>query len=343
MSIRAAGRKTQDTQGNPYEQMTDDVTTIYIGGGTPSQLSPENFEKILTHVADTFECSLQETTVEMNPDDISFELVDGLKQLGVDRVSMGAQTFSDKRLGFLRRRHKSQQVDRAVDIIQAAGITNVSIDLMFGFPEQTMEEWDNDIRHALGLGVKHISAYSLMYEEGTPLYRMLQQGRIRELDEDTCADMYYRLIDMTEKAGFEHYEISNFARDGFRSRHNSSYWQDIPYMGIGAAAHSYDRKTRRWNVADIEQYITSIENGLLPCTVENIDNDTHYNDMVTTALRTSDGIELDSLLPQYKSFILEQSSKLVDNGLLEIKGDRLRLTRRALFVSDMVMSELIKV
>lgn len=256
---------------------------------------------------------------------------------------MGVQTSDDKRLKFLRRRHTSRQVYQAVDIIRAAGISNISIDLMFGFPEETIGDWTNDIRHALSLDAKHISAYSLMYEEGTPLYRMLQQGIIREVDENTSINMYDLLIELTENAGFEHYEISNFARKGFRARHNSSYWQDAPYIGIGAAAHSYDLNSRQWNVDNIDRYIYSIENGQMPCTVEQIDNNTHYNDIVTTALRTSDGIDLSTLQSQYREFVLEQSDKFIKGGLLELHDGHIRLTRRGLYISDMIMRDLIKI
>lgn len=343
MDLRHGYPNYDKTHDDTCSEINKTIDTIYIGGGTPSQLSPKNFERIFSHIGKTFHCSPQETTVEMNPDDVTPILVSTLCQLGVNRISMGVQTFDDKRLKFLRRRHTSRQVYQAVDIIRAAGITNISIDLMFGFPEETIGDWTNDIRHALSLDAKHISAYSLMYEEGTPLYRMLQQGIIQEVDENTSINMYDLLIELTENAGFEHYEISNFARKGFRARHNSSYWQDAPYIGIGAAAHSYDLNSRQWNVDNIDRYIYSIENGQMPCTVEQIDNNTHYNDIVTTALRTSDGIDLSTLQSQYREFVLEQSDKFIKGELLELHDGHIRLTRRGLYISDMIMSDLMKI
>ena len=286
---------------------------------------------------------LEEITFEANPDDITPELADTLKECGVNRVSMGAQTFNDDRLRFLHRRHTADETSLAVATLHDCGLNNISIDLIYGFPGQTVEEWDEDITHAIGLDVSHVSAYSLMYEEGTPLDSLLKQGKVKEVDEEVSVAMYQRLVERMRAAGFEHYEVSNFARPGMRARHNSSYWNDTPYMGIGAAAHSYDRKSRQWNVADVRKYINSIESGTLPFEKEEIDADTHYNDLITTALRTAEGLDMGLLDNEHKAFMLECAKNYLSDGQLEIADNHLRIAPDSVFVSDMIMSDLMKV
>lgn len=319
------------------------IDTVYIGGGTPSQLSADDFKIIFRTIHRVFKCSPRETTVEVNPDDMDENLAEVLAGCGVNRISMGAQTFDNERLRFLRRRHKASDIPRSVKILHDAGIKNISIDLMFGFPDESPADFNDDVCKAIDLGIPHISAYSLMYEEGTPLYKMLHDGTVRQIDEEASLLMYASLIDTLEKNGYEHYEISNFAKPGFRSIHNSSYWKDLPYLGIGAAAHSYDRKSRQWNVADIEKYIHGIETGKPAFEIETIDEDTHYNDLVTTALRTREGLDLSLLNDGYRSYALDNAKTSIAAGLLREEGEHLIITRKGLFVSDTVMSDLIKI
>lgn len=319
------------------------IRTIYIGGGTPSQLSRYSLEKLF-HAIDTYlECSPEEVTMEVNPDDVTNDLAETISALHINRVSMGAQTFDDNRLKFLNRRHKSFQVERAIDILHEHGVGNISIDLMFGFPGQTCDSWKEDVRRAISLDIQHISAYSLMYEEGTRLYRMLKENMIKEIDEEVSLNMYNELINILCDAGYEHYEISNFAKKGYRAQHNSSYWHDIPYLGIGAAAHSYNIKSRQWNVSDINKYIESISHDTVPFTFESIDADTHYNDIVTTELRTSEGIDLSRLADKYMQYIVKQAARHVADKTVAINDGHLKLTREGLYISDMIMSDLMKV
>lgn len=319
------------------------IRTIYIGGGTPSQLSRYSLEKLF-HAIDTYlECSPEEVTMEVNPDDVTNDLAETISALHINRVSMGAQTFDDNRLKFLNRRHKSFQVERAIDILHEHGVGNISIDLMFGLPGQTCDSWKEDVRRAISLDIQHISAYSLMYEEGTRLYRMLKENMIKEIDEEVSLNMYNELINILCGAGYEHYEISNFAKKGYRALHNSSYWHDIPYLGIGAAAHSYNIKSRQWNVSDINKYIESISHDTVPFTFESIDADTHYNDIVTTELRTSEGIDLSRLADKYVQYIVKQAARHVADKTVDINDGHLKLTREGLYISDMIMSDLMKV
>ena len=322
------------------------IDTIYLGGGTPSQLTTDQLRQLFLYINKVYDLPTRagsEITIEMNPDDVTPEYAAVLPQLGINRVSMGAQTFDDERLRFLHRRHTSSQVPQAVKILRDAGIQNISIDLMYGFPNETLKDWERDIDAALALGVEHISAYCLMIEEGTPLWKLTIENGEWRIDEELERQMYELLIDKLTTAGYEHYEISNFAKPGYRSLHNSSYWQDIPYIGLGAAAHSYDGKRRSWNVSDIKQYIEGIEQGERPCEYEDIDDDTHYNDRITTALRTSDGLELSTLSDRHRRFCMKEAQKFIDDGLLRIVDNHLALTRKGLFVSDYIMSSLMMV
>lgn len=339
--VDALCREMELRRSMPEGQTT--IDTVYLGGGTPSQLSQSGLRKIFGRIRELWGGSPEEITVECNPDDVTPALATTLADEGVNRISMGAQTFSDERLRFLRRRHSAAEVEQAVRLLRDAGFGNISIDLMFGFPDETLAAWQADIRRAVSLGVEHISAYSLMYEEGTVLYRMREEGKIRETDEELSLSMYATLIDELTEVGFEHYEISNFARPGYRSQHNASYWQQVPYIGIGAAAHSYDLHSRSWNVSDIDRYMVAIERDELPATHEFLDDDTRYDDLITTALRTREGIRLDDLEPPYREYLLSQAGKQIERGTLAIDDGRIHLTRSGLFVSDLVMSELMKV
>ena len=352
-----------------------DLSTIYLGGGTPSQLSFESLQKIFQTIDKVYHIGLEwdtenntcttatpiEVTMECNPDDITEEFAQNLRSLPINRISMGAQTFSDERLRFLHRRHTADEVETAVKRLRNANIENISVDLMFGFPNETLEEWKEDIERLLALDIEHISAYSLMYEEGTPLYRLLQAGKVKDMDDELYRQMYDTLIDRLAEAGYEQYEISNFAKlkgqssnlnvqsskfkvpSPFRSQHNSSYWHNVPYIGIGASAHSYSNGKRSWNIADTKAYITAIEEDRLPCEEEIIDADTHYNDMIITALRTCEGIDLSTLSAEYQTYLMRLAKPLQQQGLLIEDNGLLHLTRDGIYVSDSVMSDLMKV
>jgi len=322
----------------------DTISTIYLGGGTPSQLSAAQLRQLFEALYNIYKVSDNaEVTVEANPDDVTANFAEALSTLPVNRVSMGVQTFDEERLLFLHRRHTSQQVRQAVERLREAGYRNISIDLMYGFPGETLDDWQHDIDAAIALGAEHVSAYCLSIEEGTALFELMNKGQIIKNDEETERAMYYMLIDRLAAAGYEHYEISNFARPGYRSRHNSSYWTDIPYIGLGAAAHSYDGQYRRWNPDNLKQYMDSINNGQLTFEEEFIDNTTHYNDRVMLSLRTAEGVNLDTLSADDCAYLLKNARRHVTRGLLTFKENRLALSRDGLFVSDMVMSDLMRV
>ena len=336
------------------DRASGSISTIYLGGGTPSQLTLSQLHQIFDTIYKYNKVEKDaEVTIEVNPDDVTEELAAALPTLSVNRVSMGAQTFDDERLTFLHRRHTSRQVGEAIDRLRKAGISNLSIDLMYGFPEENLTSWQQDISTALTLDVEHLSAYCLMIEEGTPLYRM----QIPPIDEELERTMYELLMDRLEAAGYEHYEISNWGLSprplqrerelrSYRSRHNSSYWNQTPYIGIGAAAHSYDGQCcRRWNISDIRRYIDGIRQGTCVYEEEWLDEDTRYNDCVTVALRTCEGINLKNLSARHRQYCLENAQHFIDDGLLKLSHDnhQLSLTRRGLFISDMIMSDLMLV
>lgn len=333
------------------DYLDEPVSTIYLGGGTPSLLQPKHIEKIFdtiykyNKVAEGY----IETTMECNPDDITPDFAKFLSTSPINRVSMGAQSFSDEILQFIRRRHNSKQISIAVERLRGADIGNISIDLMFGFPNESMSLWLSDIKKAVSLGVEHISAYSLMYEEDTQLYNLLKKGKVKELDEDTSLCMYNSLIDTLSSSGYEHYEISNFAKPNYRSRHNSSYWNGTPYWGIGSAAHSYDKKSRQWNISDIRKYIGQINMGIIPAEIEILSQDSMFDDMITTRLRTLEGIDLKSVKKDFGSsyydFLIKESKRHIAGGLLRYdkESETLSLTRKGLYVSDDIMSDLMHV
>lgn len=335
------------------EQCEDEpIRTIYLGGGTPSQLTEEQLQQLFVYINKVYGMEhVREVTMECNPDDVTEEFAEMVNSLPVNRISMGVQTFSNERLRFLRRRHSAEQIPLAVSRLRKAGIENVSIDLMYGFPTETLDDWHRDIDAALALDAEHLSAYCLMIEEGTPLYKLkieneklkIKDPRYIPINEETELQMYEDLIDRLTNAGYEHYEISNFAKPGFRSQHNSSYWNQTPYIGLGAAAHSYNgRDCRRWNTDNLEQYIAGIENGNPVYEEEHLDSDTRYNDMVMTALRTCEGLCLSHLSAEQSAYCLQQTQRYLDAQLLTLQDHHLRLTRKGLFVSNMVMSDLMK-
>lgn len=321
---------------------TENVRTIYWGGGTPSQL---DFEE-LTHIFDALRkyyniATDAEITFEANPDDIKPELAKHLSALGVNRVSLGVQSFDDAMLQKLNRRHNAQQAREAIPTLYNAGISNISIDMIYGLPEQSLADWEKELSIALQQGAQHLSAYSLTYETGTPLYRMRTRGDVKECDEELSLAMFQMLIEQTRDAGFEHYEISNFALPGYRSRHNTSYWQGIPYIGFGPAAHSFDgRRTRRYNLPTLKAYNASL-NGEVPHNIEVLSDEEHYNEYIMTRLRTKEGIHLDTLSKKGKNYLLRMAQPHLQHGLLEMKDcGELRLTAQGIFVSDNILADL---
>ncbi len=328
--------------------LSEPVSTVYLGGGTPSVLDAGDLGRLLGGILRGFRVAPgAEVTMECNPDDVTPRLVLSIAGIGVNRVSLGVQTFDDGRLRSVGRRHDAAAARRAVALLRDSGITNISVDLIFGFPGQTMEEWERDIRECLELGVGHVSAYGLAYEQGTPLWSMLQRGEVSEVPEELSLAMYATLAERLREAGYERYEISNFALPGMRSRHNGNYWREVPYLGLGAGAHSYDLESRQWNVSDIEGYIRAVGRGEVPAEREVLDSDTRFNDLVVRAMRTSSGLALaqveGSLGRRYAEHLLQAAGPFISRGLLEERDGCLRLTPNGICLSDGIMAGLMVV
>lgn len=322
------------------------LETVYFGGGTPSQLHANDFSRIFDAIYRNFEiedCS--EITLEANPDDMTPAYVRSLRTLPFNRISMGVQSFQEKDLRFLNRRHNREQALQAVACCKENGFHNISIDLIYGLPGQTLPEWEENLDEALRLDIPHLSAYHLIYEEGTALYKKMKAGTVRPVDEEVSVAFFSTLIDKLEKAGYHHYEISNFARPDFYSKHNSSYWTGKKYLGIGPSAHSYNQENRTWNVSSLPLYLKGMDEGKPDMEIETLDSRTRYNDFIITRLRTMWGLPLTDVETQFgqekRLYCEKQAAPYLRQGLLSLSDSVLRLTRQGIFVSDGIMSDLL--
>ena len=323
----------------------EDIETIYLGGGTPSQLLREELEEIFNHIYKVYPVKEDaEITLEANPDDLTPEYVAMLRQLPINRISMGIQTFQEETLKLLHRRHTAVQAIEAFRRCREAGFQNISIDLMYGLPGETLDTWRADLQQAIDLRPEHISAYHLIYEEGTALWKLREQHQVEEADEDLSVSLFSTLIEQLSEAGYQHYEISNFCLPGLHSRHNSSYWTGKKYLGCGPSAHSFNGVSRQWNVASLESYMKGVEEGELDVEVEELDLYTRYNDFVLTSIRTCWGMPLSKLRSEFGEelyrYCMRMAKPHLEQGVLEIGEDVLRLTRKGIFVSDGIMSDL---
>ena len=323
----------------------EDIETIYLGGGTPSQLFREELEEIFNHIYKVYPVREDaEITLEANPDDLTPEYVAMLRQLPINRISMGIQTFQEETLKLLHRRHTATQAIEAFRRCREAGFQNISIDLMYGLPGETLETWKEDLQQSIALRPEHISAYHLIYEEDTVLWKLREQHQVEEADEDLSVSLFSTLIEQLSEAGYQHYEISNFCYPGLHSRHNSSYWTGKKYLGCGPSAHSFNGVSRQWNVASLDDYLKGVEEGRLDYEVEELDLYTRYNDFVLTSIRTCWGMPLSTLRSDFGEelyrYCLRMAKPHLDQGVLEKCEDVLKLTRKGIFVSDGIMSDL---
>jgi len=320
------------------------LETIYFGGGTPSLLSQTHFLQIFQTIRQYFEVNPNsEITIEANPDDLNDEKVEMLASLRINRLSIGIQSFDDAELTLLRRRHTANQATEAVERCKKI-YSNISIDLMYGLPSQTISNWQHTISAALSLNIQHISAYHLTYEAGTLLERKRREGKITPVTEEISVEMFRILREMLHEKGIEQYEISNFALPGYHSRHNSAYWQGIPYLGIGPAAHSFDGDNRQWNVADTVDYIESIEKDSLNFEKEYLTIDDKFNELIMISLRTIKGISLYQVESKFgdvrKALLLKHAARFIETGLLQVVDNYLQLTQDGIFVSDGIIADL---
>ena len=319
------------------------IDTIYFGGGTPSLVAPDRLQALVEHAAQIFDCNgVGEMTVEANPDDISEEYVKQLRQTSINRVSLGVQSFDDAELRFMNRRHTASEAEQAVKRLQDAGIENITIDLIFGVDGFGEEVLLGSIERALALGVQHMSAYHLTIEPDTAFGRRLQRGQMKQVSEQQSELEYMLLHNHLTSSGYEHYEVSNYALPGYRAVHNSSYWQGVEYLGIGAGAHSYNGVQRHYVEQDLEEYITRRE-----YIVEELTEQDFYNEYVMTALRRMEGVDLNRVKSKYGDAalrrVLDGASQWLASGDVVKEGDVLRIPAEKFMISDAVIESMFEV
>ena len=327
------------------DEIHESVQSIYFGGGTPSRLRSGHLEKIFDALQQHFTIeSTAEITVEANPDDLTEAYLDRLSRLPVNRLSIGIQSFNDEELTFLSRRHTAREAIDAVKRCRGHGFENISIDLMYGLPNQTEAIWHYNLTQAIALNLPHISSYHLIYEEKTKMYSLLQAGKIKPVDEEVSTTLFAILIDRLTSQGYLHYEISAFGKEGYFSRHNSAYWTGEKYLGLGPAAHSFDGDSRSLNIPSLTRYIKGIESGKLYREIEQLGLSEKYNEAVLTGLRTMWGLDLTTLTTrvgeEFHRYCLQNAQKYLERKMLKVEGDRLKLTRDGIFISDGIMSDL---
>lgn len=321
------------------------LQTIYFGGGTPSILGDGELNRTFDSIARHFEIRKgAEITLEANPDDLTKEKIQALRNSPVNRLSIGIQSFRDADLKLMNRAHNAKEAERSVKSAQDAGITNITADLIYGLPDQSLNDWRANVQQLISLDVPHISSYCLTVEPRTALAHFVKEGKIRPAGEQMSSDHFQLLIDETERAGFEHYEISNFAKPGFISKHNSSYWKGEPYLGVGPSAHSFDGKTRRWNVANNTTYLKNILEGKTAYEEEVLSDRDRFNEMIMLGLRAKWGVNLAKLKKDFGDDayrnLLASAEKYIAAGNAVIENDVLRLTRAGKFLSDGIASDL---
>jgi oxygen-independent coproporphyrinogen-3 oxidase len=322
------------------------VRTVYFGGGTPSVLNERNLGEILNQINTNFEIDNNtELTFEANPDDLDSGYLKMLKRNGINPLSIGIQSFQDAHLKKLNRRHNSKQAIHSVQNAAKTGFKNISVDLIYGLPGLTAEEWKKDIQKCVELPVVHVSAYHLTYHPGTTFYTWLKKGTLKELKETESVKQTNILLEMLDKAEFEQYEISNFAKNQLYSRHNASYWNGTTYLGLGPSAHSYDGKSRRWNVAHLDSYLKGVQNGNKFWEEEMLTETDKFNELILTQIRTKWGISLIEIKNQFgnekSDNFISNIEKFVNTGMIKIENNFVKLTRKGLFVSDNIISDLI--
>ncbi len=320
-------------------------STIYMGGGTPSTLDISQIEEIFSSTKQLVNGKIIEATIEVNPDDITLDFARSLKQIGFNRVSMGIQTFSDAYLQWMNRRHTKDTAIKAYEQLRDAGFTNISLDLIFGYSQLTQQEWLDDIKAMIKLSPEHISAYQMSVEPGSKLSAMVKRGEYNLLPDTQSEIQYNTLQKELALSGYKQYEVSNFCKEGFEAKHNSSYWRRVPYIGLGPAAHSFKDKERCWNTASIKKYCVyylsdnnSNEQEIID--VEHLTDTDIFNEKIMLSLRTVNGLKVNELDPVMYKSILPEINREISKGNLIMENDVIRVPKERLFISDLIIREL---
>lgn len=321
------------------------VSTIYLGGGTPSLLTADELMLLMDTISGHFEVGPRaEITLEANPDDISATRLQEWKKAGINRLSIGVQSFFEADLEWMNRAHNAVQARQCIVMAQEAGFHNLTIDLIYGTPGLSNERWMANIETALSLHIPHLSCYALTVEPNTALDKLVQKGNKADIDPQSQATHFNILCHSLEAAGFEQYEISNFAKPGFRSRHNSSYWQGKPYLGLGPSAHSFNGTTRQWNISNNALYLKSIEQDILPFEAEQLTDEQQLNEYIMTSLRTMEGCSLELIEKKWGEenvrAIEQAAQKYLQEDFLHLSGNRIVLTKKGKFLADGIAADL---
>jgi oxygen-independent coproporphyrinogen-3 oxidase len=353
---RVAPRQINDTVNAIIREMEirrdylkdDFIQTIYFGGGTPSLLSAEQFQRIFEALFLIFKIKNDaEITFEANPDDLTPSFFESIHSLPFNRISIGIQSFDDDELKKINRRHTGNEAIAAFQNARNAGFRNISIDLIYGLPLQTKQSWEIQLQKAFELNPEHISVYGLTYEEGTPLHKLRELGRITSAADAEMIDMHLFMLQKMESAGYEAYEISNFAKSGFRSQHNSAYWKMKPYLGLGPSAHSFDGKSRCWNVSSIKNYNQAVFANEVFTESELLSTDEKYNEYVMVSLRTKEGVDMDYLQNNFEFKYVRNfeliAKKHINDKLLIISNKNISLTTKGILISNLIIEDFIVV
>ncbi len=324
---------------------SEEISTLYMGGGTPSVLSLKETGMILESVWRNFNiCSDPEITIELNPDDVNPPYLSGLKALKVNRISLGIQSWHDDDLRLLNRRHDSGQAYAALDEIRNAGFENISADLIYGIPGMTSARWAENLDLTFSKDIKHLSAYHLTIEKGTPFWKMKDKGLLQETEEEESVTQFNLLTEKAEMAGFIQYEISNFAKPGYFSIHNTNYWKQVTYLGLGPSAHSFNGYSRQWNIRDLKGYVKAVGSDRNFYEKEELDNRTRFNEYIMTSLRTMWGVDLEYVEKVFEKegydYLLNIAGKFIAYGLMKHENNTLVLTNQGKMISDNLISEL---
>ena len=322
------------------------IDSIYFGGGTPSLLNIAHVDYLLGKTAQFFTvANAVEITLEANPDDLDKKKLLGLKSSGINRLSIGIQSFNDDHLQYLHRAHDAKEAKQCFKQARQAGFDNISIDLIYAIPSEDHLIWKNDLKTAIAMEPEHISAYGLTIEEKTVFGNWLSKGKIKAAGEDYAAKQYEMLRENLAQAGYEQYEVSNFSKPGFCSRHNSGYWRQEKYLGIGPSAHSYDQKNRQYNISNNALYMKAIDDGQIPFQLDQLETRDFINEYILTSLRTKWGCRLSYLQDKYGYRLQEDAKSTIENhvhyGNLLREEDRLRLTNRGMLLADTIISDLL--
>jgi putative oxygen-independent coproporphyrinogen III oxidase len=323
----------------------ESIRTIYFGGGTPSIFSPDDISAVMEHLRKEFNVEDgSEITIEMNPDDVNMDYLRRIAGTGVNRISIGIQSWNDEELRMLNRRHDSRKAADALRDCFDAGFENVSADLIYGLPGMTVAGWEANLERTFAYPLKHLSAYHLTIEKGTVFGKMLEKKLLKEADEDLSTALFTTLVEKAADAGFVHYEISNFGIPGYFSKHNTNYWKQVNYIGLGPSAHSFNGYSRQWNKSNLNGYITAIKSGNPDFESEELDTRKKFNEYIMTSLRTMWGLDLEYVEKQFEKegydYVMNMSSKYRDYGLMKMDRNTLVLTGHGMMISDNIISGL---